>query len=220
MTKKKFLGIILTLSLAFIVSSACFMPVLAQVAYNEHASATGATIVNLATHQPAIKIIVAHFDAGDHGPGDYLEMDTLQTIPGVGTVWATVAVMTDSPSIAALNKDFIYAGLPGAPKNIMLVKHCELEVFRIGKIVFAHWTVPLATLAVTLPPGCLVFGGYGNTQNSQLIFHLPNGVTLTVNSVGYTANAAFACPTWKYYGPVGDQSTTVNIAASWLITHA
>lgn len=217
---KKFLGIILTLSLVFIVSAACFTPVFAQVTYHEHASAVGATIINLAAHQPAIKIIVAHFDGGDHGVGDYLEMDTLQNIPGHGSVWATVAIMTDSPSIAALNKDFVYAGLPGAPKNIMLVKHCELEVFRMGKIVFAHWTVPLSTSEVTLPPGCLLFGGYGSTQNNQLVFHLPNGVTLTVDSVGYAAKAGFACPTWKYYGPVGDQSTIVNIADSWLITHA
>ena len=219
MTKKLFLGVILTLSLAFIVSAACFAPVFAQVAYQEHESAAGATIVNLATHQPAIKIIVAHFDGGDHGVGDYLEMDTLQNIPGVGTVWATVAIMTDSPSIAALNRDVIYAGLPGAPKNVMLVKHCELNVCRMGKIVFAHWTVPLVTSVVTLPPGWLLFGGYGSIQNNQLVFHLPNGVTLTVDTVGYAANAAFACPTWKYFGPVGDQSTTVNTAASWLITH-
>lgn len=208
------------LSLAFILSVACFAPVFAQVAYHEHASALAVTIVNLATHQPAIQIVAAHFNGGDHGVGDFLEIDTLQDIPGHGTVWATVAVMTDSPSIAALNKDFIYAGLPGVPVKVVLVKDCELEVCRIGKIVFTHWTMPLATSALTLPPGLLLFGGYGSTQNNQRVFHLPNGVTLTVDAVGYAANAAFACPTWKYYGPVGDQSTTVKIAASWLITHA
>jgi hypothetical protein len=220
MVKKKFFEFVLTLAIALIVSAACFTPVLAQVSYLEHVSAAGATIVDLAANQPAFKIFVAHFDGGDHGVGDYLEMDTLQIIPGVGTVWATVAIMTDSPSIAALNKDFVYAGLPGPPKNIMLVKHCELEVCRIGKIVFAHWTAPLVTSAVTLPPGWLLFGGYGSIQNKQLVFHFPNGVTLTVDSVGYAANAAFACPTWKYIGSVGDQSTAINIAASWLISHA
>ncbi len=219
MRKKQFFGTILTLFLALVVSAACFAPVFAQVAYYEHASGTGATIVNLASHQPAIKIVVAHFDGGDHGVGDYLELDTLQNIPGHGLVWATVAIMTDSPSIASLNKDFIYAGLPGVPINVILVKHCELEVCRMGKIVFAHWTVPIVTSAVTLPPGWLLFGGYGSIQNRQLVFNLPNGVTLTVDTVGYAANAAFACPTWKYYGPVGDQSTTINIDASWSITH-
>jgi hypothetical protein len=220
MTKKIFQRIILTLSLAFIVTIACYSPVLAQVAYHEHASALASTIVDIAAHQPAIKIAVAHFDGGDHGVGDFLEIDTLQNIPGHGTVWATVAVMTDSPSIAVLNRDFIYAGITDVAKNVFLVKDCELEVCRIGKTIVAYWTVPVATSAVTLPPGLLVVRGYGSTLNSQLVFHLPNGVTITVDKAGSAGNAAFACPTWKYYGSVGDQSTTFNIEGSWLITHS
>ncbi len=213
------LGTVLALSLAFVFSAACFAPAFAQVSYHDHASALGHTFINIANHQPQIQLVVVHFDGGDHGVGDYLEMDTLQSIPGHGNVWVPVAIITDSPSIAAFNKDFLYKGLPNA-NNILLVKHCELQVYRIGKTVLAYWTIPVISPVVTLPPGCLLFKGYGCAQTDQLVFHMPNGVTLTVDSVALAAHATFVCPVWKYCGNVGDGGTGISIADDWWTTHA
>ena len=220
MAKKKFLGIILTLSLAFIVSTACFSPVFASVTYYDHASADGKTLIDIQGHQPAIQIVVVHNNYGDHGVGDFLEISTYQYIPQLGrSVWATVAVVTDSPSRADFFKNFVFAGLPGVPVTVLLVKPCELQVFRIGKIVSAIWTVPITSPQLTLPPGCMLFRGYGCAQNGQTVHNLPNGVTLTNDEVGFAAHATLVCPAWKYCGSVGDESTRIGTNIDMWVSH-
>ncbi len=96
-------------------------------------------------------VFALHYDRGDYGPGDFLEVDTQQNIPGHGLVWAPAAIIADSNSIVDLQK-FIYAGLPPV-NNIVKVKNFELQVYRIGKVVFAYWIVPITSAAVTLPLG-------------------------------------------------------------------
>jgi len=222
MKNKLIFGTILTLSLAFIVSAACITPAFAQVTYYAHANASGATIIDLPNHQPKTQIVVMHFDRGDHGAGDYLEVSTWQFVPPLGkSVWATVAIVTDSPSIAAFYRDFVFVGLPGVPVAVLLVKQCQLEVFRICKTVSAYWTEPITCPAVILPPGFLLFSGYGSAQTASFVHKLPNGVTLAVNNnVDYSAHAFFSAPAWKYCGPVGDESTTIDTNVDLHISHA
>jgi hypothetical protein len=220
MRKKQILGTILTLSLIFIVSATCFAPVAASVPYYAHASTSGATIINIPDHQPPIQVVAIHFDGGDHGVGDYLEVSTLQNIPGHGNVWVPIAVVTNSPSIAAFYRDFVFAGQPTA-NNIQLVKHCELQVCGIGKIVSVNWMKPIASPELTLPPGCLLFRGYGPAQTVQSVFHLPNGVTLTVDkNANFDAHATFVCLSWKYCGPVGNEGTTISRDVDLSVSHA
>jgi hypothetical protein len=211
MKRKLALGTILALSVAFIVSAACVAPAFASVTSYAHACASGGTVIDIPGHQPATKISVAHYDGGDKGVADYLEVSTWQFFPPLNKfVWKTVAIVTDSPSTAAFLKDFVFAGLPGAPITFLLVKRCALQVYRIGKTVFAYWTVPIASPAVTLPPGCLLFRGYGCAQTNHEVWKLPNGVTLTQDSVGFAAHATFVCLAWKYWGAVGDEDTTIG----------
>jgi hypothetical protein len=220
MRKKVSLGAIIALSLALLVSTACFAPVLASVTYYDHASGGGVTVINLEDHQPPAKIEVARYDRGDHGVGDYLAVSTLQFVPSLGKfVWVTAAVVTDSPSIAAFWKDFVLAGLPGAPATVLLVKHWELQVFRIGKIVFASWALQIPSPIVTLPAGCLLFRGYSCAQTLHSVAGLPNGVTITLDVKALNAHATFLCPAWKYCGPVGEGDTTINIGLDQWITH-
>jgi hypothetical protein len=220
MNKRLFLGTILTLFLAVIVSTANVFPVLASVTYYDHANGGGRTIIDIADHQPRFQIYVAHYDGGDNGVGDYLEVDLWQYVPQLGKfVWKVVAIVTDSPSIAAFNKDFVYAGLPGVPVTVLLVKHCQLQVYRIGRFVFAYWTEPIATPGITLPPGCLLLRGYGDAQTVHQVFSLPNGVTITVDAETLKAHATLVCPEWKHCGPVGDEGTTMNIGFDQWTTH-
>ena len=221
MSKKLILGTILTLSLAFIVSASCVAPAFASWAYHDHANGNGAAVIDILDHQPPIKIAVNHFDGGDHGVGDYLEISTLQFIPQLNRyVWASVAIVTDSPSIAAFSKDFVFKDLPGSPVTILLVKHFQLQVFRISKTVSAYWMLPIVTPTVTLPPGYLMFRGYGDVQTNHLVHNLPNGVSITFDTVGYSAYASFVCPAWKYFGSVGDETTTMSISLDSWISHA
>jgi hypothetical protein len=221
MMKKLIKGTVLTLSLVIIVVSACFAPAFGSVTYYQHANRSGEVIIDIAGHQPPIMVSVVHLDGGDHGVADFLEVSTYQYIPPLGrSVWATVAVVTDSPSMATFFKDFIFKGLPGTPITILLVNHCQLQVSKVCKTVFAYWTESIVTPTVTLPPGCLLFRGYGFAQTDHKVENLPNGVTITFDTVGYAAHATFVCPSWKYCGPVGDETTTMYIAEDTWISHA
>jgi len=221
MKKKINLGTVLVLSLAFIVSATCVDPAFALVTYYDHGSTGGVTVIDIAEHQPPVQITVVHYDRGDHGIGDYLEVAMWQFVPPLGrSVWVTVAVVTDSPTIAAFSKDFVYAGVPGGPISVLLVKPCQLQIFKICKIVSAYWTVPIETSALTLPPGLLLLRGYGRVQTDEQVFSLPNGITWTVEAAALNAHATFICPTWKYFGSVGDESATMNIGLDQWITRA
>lgn len=221
MKKKINLGTVLVLSLAFIVSGTCIGPAFASVTYYDHGSAGGFTIIDIADHQPSVLITVVHYDRGDHGVGDYLEVATWQYVPPLGrSVWKTVAVVTDSPTIVAFSKDFVYAGVPGIPVSVQQVKDCQLQVFKIGKIVSAYWTVPIESSALTMPPGLLLLRGYGRVQTDEQVYSLPNGITWTVDAAALKAHATFVCPAWRYFGSVGDESTTANIGLDQWITHA
>jgi hypothetical protein len=217
MKKKIILETILTLFLAFTVSAACIAPAFASVTYYDHSNGNGEVIINITDHQPPVKITVNHFDRGDHGVGDFLELATWQYIPPLGRyVWATEAIVTDNPSIAAFAKDFVFKGLPGAPVTVLLVKQCQLQVYRICKTVSAYWTQPIVTPTITLPPGYLLFRGYGNVQTNHFVHDLPNGVSITYDTVGYAAHATFVCPSWMFFGSVGDETTTMSISLdSW-----
>jgi len=220
MKKKSTFGTILALTLAILASAACIAPALAIVTYHAHANGGGVVIIDLANHQPPIQIAVSHYDYGDHGAGDYLEISTYQYVPPLGrSVWVVVAAATDSPTIAAFLKSVVYANLP-ASTSIMLLEHCQLQVCRICKTVIAYWTVPITSSKVTLPPGGLVFNGYGSPQTTNELFNLPNGITWSLTVVQIHAHVTFICPTWKFCGPVGSEDTMANLGFDETISHA
>ncbi len=206
MRKKIILGTILPLCLSFIVLAACVAPAFASTPFYDHASGGGAVIIDIADHQPRFKIELDHFDRGDHGVGDCIWVSSWQYVPPLGrSVWKPVAVVTDSPSIEAFNKDVLSAGF------VLLVKHWELQVLRVGKTVLAYWTVPIVSPALTLPPMCLLLRGYGLAQTKHSVLTLPKGVTWTMDVTYFAASATLVCPAWKYCGAVGDQDTSMHI---------
>lgn len=202
---RKILLTVMALALAIMFTGVA--PTFAQVTYRlPHGSADGVTVIDIAGHQPPMQIIVVHYD----GCGDELEVSiwvTISTPGGTISTWAPVAIVSDSPSVVAFWTN-VWAGphgmFPGIEGNIRLVKSWQLQVCRIGKNVLAYWTVPIAML----PPGCLLFKGYGCAQTENLVWNLPNKVTLEVDKVFFAAHATFVCPSWKYCGPVGLSTDT------------
>jgi len=220
MKKKLTFGTILALTLAILSLAACIAPALATVTYYGNTNGGGVVIIDLSNHQPAIQIAVSHYDKGDHGAGDYLEISTYQYIPPLGkSVWAVVAVATDSPTIAAYLKNVVYANLP-ASANIILLQHSQLQVFRICKTVIAYWTVPVTLSTFVLPPGGLIFSGYGSPQTANELFSLPNGITMSLTVALIHAHVTFVCPTWRYCGSVGSEDTMASLGFDETISHA
>jgi hypothetical protein len=206
---------------AFIVSTILLAPASAALTYRDHASASGYATINLPDHLPAITVAVVHYDRGDNGVADYLEVDTYSPIMNM---LVPVAIVTDSKLTATFLRDFVYKGLP-VSANIILVDSCDLQVFRVGAMVLAYWSDPIVGIAkvtppVTLPPGYLMFIGYGNAKSHSSAWNLPNGVTLTLNSMALSAHAALVCPTWDYYGSVSDDDATISYNINQVATHA
>jgi len=206
MKRSLVLGTVLALFLAAIVSGACVAPAFA-ITYYDHVSAGGETVIDIAGH-PKMQILVFHFDGGDHGVGDAMFLFLWLETP-TGYAYVPVAVMTDNPPGAAYAKD-VCAGLP-AEYYVQLVKRWQFQVFRICKIVLAYWTVPIVTPFVTVPPACLLFKGYDGvlTDITTVMGPLPSGYTLTLVWTGFAAHATFVCPSWHYWGPVGDITTVM-----------
>jgi hypothetical protein len=220
--RKKICSLIISvLCIAFISSTAFLSPTSAAVTVYAHASASGFTAINLPDHQPAITIAVQHYDRGDNGAGDYLEVDTYSPVMKINV---PVAILTDSSATAAFLRDFVYKGLPIA-KNIQLVDRCDLQVCRIGRIVFAYWAttivgITVVTPPVTLPPGYLLFSGHGNAEKENIVWNLPNGVTLTHESMVSAAHATFVCQTWNFFGSIGNEDTVMGFNINEVATHA
>jgi hypothetical protein len=235
MSKKLIRGTILTLSLAFIVLAACIAPAFATTSY-DHSNAAGTTVINITGHQPPIQIEVHHTNRGDHGVRDGIELSLRATLGPLAGKWIYVAVMTDSQQGYEWEKVLMKNG--AAENNILLVKSWELQVCRIGKTVFVYWTKPLtasitgmspagipwATVfgasSVTLPPGCLLFSGYGAAQTGTggpVI--MPSGITWSYSYTRFDAHAVFLCPSWHYCGPAEDPSEPSSISTEVTLTY-
>ena len=235
MKSKLALGTILALSLAFIVLATCVTPAFATTSY-DHSNVAGSTVINLADHQPPIQIDVHHNDRGDHGVGDGIDLSLRATMGPLAGKWIYVAVMTDSLQGYEWAKVLHKKG--ASENNIMLVKPWEIQVCRIGKTAFAYWTKPLtasitgnspvgtpwATIlgasSVTLPPGCLLFQGYGDAETGTGgPFTMPSGVTWSYSYTSFDAHATFLCPSWHYCGTVGNPSTPSKIRTEATLTY-
>jgi hypothetical protein len=210
---------VLALFVAAVILGACAVPALAQVTYLEHGNAGGNVVIDISSHQPAIRIRVLHYDWATNIRGASDEL-TISLRVGSST-WIPVAVMVDSPAQAKWEKE-LFAGLLTAD-NLLVVKNWELQVSKVGKIAFAYWTEPLtATItgtgpfgpwaevfgvsSVTLPPGALIIIGSGDATLKQSITPVPSGYTVQTDYKQYAAQATFVCPAWHYYGPIGSAS--------------
>jgi hypothetical protein len=230
--KRKVLGIALALSVAFIVLATGVAPAFANsfLPGKDHTTASGTAVINIKVSGLTVPILinVYHFDKPtSHGVRDTIDINLKPIIgPYVG-IWLPVATMIDNPAVVAWQAFFDTGG--AAADNQLLVKPWELAVCRISKTVFAYWTKPVtASLtglvpgggglhwydvygveSVTLPPGCVVFQGYGSAKpyNGEIKWIMD----LTWTGTSYDAKATLLCPAWHYCGPIGDPSYPTSI---------
>jgi hypothetical protein len=159
-------------------------------------------------------LIAQHFERSDFyaGSADRIQLMVSAAPSGVGLPFKFVAAYEDNPARFAFSQEVSKGGLT----SINLVGKYQIQIVRICKTVLVCWTVPLimpatqtsplgpATPAVTLPPGCLVFQGYGDLKSfppSGQNFPI-SGWSATSETTGYDAKATLFCSGWHYWGPV------------------
>jgi hypothetical protein len=210
---KKYFVISATLAvlLVFIVSASSLTPALAASSIVDHANAAGSAVIEIAG-QPKIRFLVTHFDWGDSGA----PRDLIRIFMWVAqfNIYAPVAYFTDNSQSLDHYKLIIYP----YPTALVLADKWDIQVFRVGKAVFAYWTIPLAvpeekwigppgttpivTPAFTIPAGGIILNGFGAVQTGT---ETASGVkyTQTIPWTGYYAHATLICPKWHYFGDVG-----------------
>ena len=80
----------------------------------------------------------------------------------------------------------MFAGTP-AGQNVLRVKENELRIWKQDNTLFAGWTLPIPILPpkYVLPPGFLLFEGYGNSTHLKHVFSkLPSGYKAIVENDG------------------------------------
>jgi hypothetical protein len=189
---RKVLGIVLALSVAFILLTTDIASASATTyTYDFNAAAWNPAI--MVPGHPSIGIKCFHY----LGFGDVIVV-SVENVP--------LASYTDNPSYFAVVKQVM-----PSQAVINLVKPWQIQVCRIGKVVIACWTVPLGTSAVTIPPGCLVLEGYGDAFQFVL-GPLPTGTGWFQKweAQNYQAHETFICPGWHYCGPVTGAAISVD----------
>jgi hypothetical protein len=213
MRKKLVLGTIMTLSLITLVLAATVNTALAVITKTEHMKAAGTSIIDVPGH-PKILIVAQHMGQSDFykGDADRINLFVVFTTPTGGTGLRLVSAYEDNPERWAFSQQ-VGGGPPGTRP---LVEKGQIQIFRICKVVFVYWKIPLvmpatsaagplpATPEITLPPGLLVFRGYGDAESSGGVANFPSGWKSTTETTGYDAKATLFCPDWHYWGPAAE----------------
>lgn len=139
-------------------------------------------------------------------------MSLIETPNGFSYVPVTVIQDRDNFQSVATKK----ANLKGSPasENIIVFKNNELQVQIKGKTLFAGWTkpVPLGLLGTTLPPCCILFEGYGDSQPRAFNSCFPSGRKHEIWYLTGDSFVSFYHPQEKFIGSgaeaIFDLSTT------------
>lgn len=111
-----------------------------------------------------------------------------------------VAVVVDNPKAFEYRQSLV-EGMP-ASKNIILVDRNKLNVQVYGNTLFAGWTIPIPLIPkkYVLPPGCVIFEGYGKVNSGIFNFLYPSGRNQKVVYNHLKAFVTFIHPASKYIG--------------------
>jgi sugar-specific transcriptional regulator TrmB len=115
-----------------------------------------------------------------------------------------VAFATDNPKGYRFRKGMLE--IHRTTEVAKLLKKDELKVQAQGNRLFAGWTVPIPLLPprYILPPGCIMFEGYGKVKSvsSKIIGPLNRRLEYEENILD--AFVTFMNPSLRYYGPGSD----------------
>ena len=119
----------------------------------------------------------------------------------LGYSYVPVAIVDDNPNgrIAWL---LMFKDTP-AEKNIHTLKKDQIQVQVHGNTLFAGWTVPIPLFSekYVLPPGCLLFEGYGESRTSAYTLIFPNGAKCEIEDISSEAFVTFIHPATKCSAP-------------------
>ena len=120
--------------------------------------------------------------------------------PEIKEAYQLVAVVVDNPKVVEYRRS-LFEGMPGS-RNIILVDRNKLDVQVYGNTLFAGWTIPIPLIPTkyVLPPGCIIFEGYGNVDSGIFSFLYPSGRNQEVWYNHLKAFVTFFHPTSKYVG--------------------
>ena len=121
-----------------------------------------------------------------------------------GKAFVPVAIAGDNPQ-GMEHRSVTFAGTP-ASKNLQILKTNELQIQLHGNTLFAAWTVPIPLFPAkyTLPPGSVLFEGYGRLKTVVLTSILPSGTKVIQEGNGFDSFVTFFHPSLKYAGPGTD----------------
>jgi hypothetical protein len=121
-----------------------------------------------------------------------------------GNAFVPVAVAGDSPKGMKARK-LGFAGTP-ASQNYHVLKKNELQIQVHGNTFFAGWAVPIQLFPsqYILPPGAVLFEGYGKLKPVLTNLTMPSGWNVISEVNGLEAFVTFFHPASKYSGPGTD----------------
>lgn len=142
--------------------------------------------------------VVYHNQNSSFGIENWLVVNLLQKTE-TGSGITPVAFVQDSKKHVSFRKK-IFKGFPVA-NNINVFKKGELQIQINGKTLFAGWTkeIPLVE-GVSLPPGSLIFEGYGKVKPGMFKNNVPSGRKQEVYYNSFDAFVTFFQPKSQYVG--------------------
>ena len=153
---------------------------------------------------PRMLINVNHIEKKSSlGEADALEIHLWIDTPN-GYAFVPMGGLGDN-SKGVLHRKSMFAGTP-FEKNYQLVSKNKLQVRVYGNTFFAGWTVPikLDPWKHVLPPGCIIFEGYGNIKSSSVTVINSSGIRIDKEQNWFDAFVTFMHPSSKYSGPGTD----------------
>jgi len=131
-----------------------------------------------------------------------------------GFAYVPAAIIGDNPKAQPVWKTWL-AGTP-AGSNVQLVEKDKLQIRVHGNFFFAGWTIPIRLLPspYSLPPGCVLFEGYGDIKTQAYSITYPSGCILEIESNGLDAFVTFFHPKSKYSGPGTDGFLARDVAVT------
>lgn len=153
---------------------------------------------------PDMIIIARHIDKqSSMGAEDMMAIHLWLDTP-TGPAYVRAATVGDNPAGVDFRKK-LNAGTP-AEQYCHLVKENEIQMRLHGNTLFVGWTVPIPLYPppYILPPGCLIFEGYGKLRTGISKWQTPNRHIHECEFNAYDAFVTLLHPDSKYSGPGTD----------------
>jgi hypothetical protein len=234
--KKAVLGIFVTL-VALAMFAANINTAFASTTNVDYERAGASCIIVVPESGTWIRLSIGGQMYGNYysGKADRIQIYVRTGGPDSAPTWKSVSAYEDNPTRCAFS-----AGLGVASEVEHLVKPWQIGVYKLCDTVVVYWAIPLVCLAsdapnptpaVTIPPGIIMFKGYGDIVSPAAVGPLNFGTagwTIAYSQHYYYATATFFCQDWNYkWEPVGQNLPTSAYSVPravvdrvWTWTHA